>query len=266
MIHRWIGNSIGVPEFKVGANSLGLRSGSVWLILSLQILAVFFEGIGIGMFLPILQFIEREGDIASLTAESGLWRELVEFFASVGLEVSLPLLLGVAFGLFVIRQIFMFARLIITNNVRIGLIRQYRQSVFRLLLRANLDLHDQMKPGDFVNEVTLELTQAVGSLMSFISLVGLLIMVAVYVGWMSFLSLPMTIAAVGIFGLTALALAGLVKRSRKVGRDVVDANQAVGRFLVERFRMIRLIRLAAIYYIGPINSKFRFAEESELSR
>jgi len=176
-------------------------------------MSVVFEGLGIGMFLPILQYIEAGGDIDGLKASSRLWEELVPLAASIGLNISLITLLVASFAMFVARQIFMYFRLLITETIKHDLLKAVRQSTFRRFLAADMEFHDRLKPGIFINELTTELDAAAGSLIAYVTFAALLVMIAVFFGWMLIFSTEMTLAVLVIFGIMAGALWGLVQQS-----------------------------------------------------
>ena len=232
--------------FMKHARALGFERRWVVLIIGLQFVSVLFEGIGLGMFLPILQYIRADGDMAALTADSDLWEALVTAFERVGLPVNLATLLTVSFLMFGFRQLFQYLRLLFTNKVKFGMVRKIRCETFDMFVRADISLHDNLKSGNFVNEMTIEVTNATGCLIAYINFVGLLIMGVVYAGWLILLSPMMTISAIAIFAMTALALTGLMSKGRRLGYSVTAINQEVGQFLVQRLQALRLIRLAGM--------------------
>lgn len=228
------------------SKALGFKRSWIGLIFFLQFTAVLFEGIGISMFLPILQYLQEGVSAAELAERSELWRRLTDGFAMIGLEVNLASLLSVAFAMFIMRQVFQYLRLLFTNKVKFGLIRDVRRRAFQLFVHADLGFHDRIRTGNFVNELTIEVTSATGALVAYINFVGCVLMGVVFAGWMFVVSPAMTASAVGIFLVTALAMAGLMRRSRKAGTTVTEINQEVGQFLLERLHALRLIRLAGM--------------------
>ena len=233
-------------EFEKSRRVLGLKRRWLMVILLLQFQSVVFEGLGIGMFLPILQYIEADGNVEQLTQNSQLWSTFVPYVQDLGISVNLAVLLAASFFMFLSRQVFLFFKLLIVEKTKYDLVRGVRQSVFRLFLTADMASHDRIRPGEFFNELTVELDNAAVALISYVNFLALLVMIFVFFGWMMIFSSEMTLAVVVIFGVTAVALWRLVTRSRELGKAVTLLNQTVGRFLIERFQMIRLIRLAGM--------------------
>lgn len=232
--------------FAHSARSLGLRRRAMLTILSFQFIAVIFEGIGLGMFVPILQYIQSDGDTVALAADSQIWTRLITVFDTFGAPVNLVTLLSVSFSMFAIRQVFQYFQYLYTNKVRFSIMRDNRQQAFSLFLNARLSFHDTIKTGNFVNELTLEITNSTSCLLAYISFIGYIVMSVVYTTWMLLVSPVMTLAALAIFIFTGFALNGLMRRSRQTGFAATEMNQAVGQFLVERLSAVRLIRLAGM--------------------
>ena len=233
-------------QFLSSVQALGFRRRWIALILLFQIASILFEGIGIGMFLPILELITSNKDVPTLAAESALWRHLTDAFHLVGLEPTLGPLLAAAFVAFLLRQGFMAAKLLVLNAVKFIFMRDVRCQAFRKFLAADLSFHDRVSAGEFANELTTELNAATGALIAYVNYVGQLAVCAVYGAGLLFLAPGMTVATFAIFGATAILLSGLMRRSRAAGQQVTEANQTLSKFLLERIRSIRLIRLSAM--------------------
>jgi ABC-type multidrug transport system fused ATPase/permease subunit len=228
------------------SKQLGFRKHWAGGILGLQLGAVLFEGVGVGMFLPVLQYINKDSDIGVLSAESSLWRHLIELFGLVGLQVNLATLLCVAFAAFVARQLFMYARQIYSARIQYDLARNIRNGVFASYLEAGLEYHDSVRSGDIVNELTVELANAISCLVAFVNFVGYLIFCVVYVGFALAISPLMTMAAILTFLVAARSLSRILNRTQSVGIAVTSANQEMSSFLVQRLKSVRLVRLSGM--------------------
>ena len=75
-------------------NDYGLTKTRIFVFISSSLAAAFFEGFGMAMFLPMLEYIEKGQDISVLTAGSDLWKKLANSFDYIGLEVTLMALLS----------------------------------------------------------------------------------------------------------------------------------------------------------------------------
>ena len=82
------------------AYNLGLSFREVAALIVLSLIATVTEVFGIGMFLPIFQFIRLEGDLDALVSNSSLWQYAINTFSYFRIETSLVALLILSFSFF----------------------------------------------------------------------------------------------------------------------------------------------------------------------
>lgn len=235
-----------LPEFLKHAAQIGYRRRWIATILLLQVFAVFFEGVGLGMILPILQFINSGGNVEQLASNSRLWRWLLEATLYAGIPLNLVTLLAGAFSAIVLRQLFQYAREVYTGSVQFELMRQVRDMGFSGFINADLGYHDRIRAGDFVNELTTELQMAAGAMSTGINFLGHIILFAGYLVLAFLISPLLTPLALAVFAISAVILGKITRRAREVGQLVTSANQEMSTFLIERLKSVRLIRLAGV--------------------
>lgn len=226
------------------ARDLEVTKRTAVLFLGLHLAGTVFESLGIAMMLPILQFMQAGNDPAALAAESGLWQKLIDAYDVVGLEVTLPALLITSFALLLLRQAFFYARTVYAAEARFGLIADIRRRAFHHFLAARLDYMDGRRVGDLINDFTTETDRAATCLFSMLTLAAYGILALVYFAMLLLISPVMTVASVIVIAVGILSLHGLMERSRHVGADITDANQTLARFMIERLKALRLIRLS----------------------
>lgn len=229
--------------FQYAAN-LGFPKRVAVTALVLFLSGFLFEGAGITMLLPAFQYIQSGGDIAALTAESQLWRRLVEAYAVFGVQVNLAALLVTSFLCILARQGFVYLRLIYMARAQENLVRDIRNSAFREHLLAGTSYQDRQHLGEVVNDLTTELQRAVTSLFSSVVLAGYALLTLGYLCILFALSWSMTLAALGVILVSVGLIHGLLARTEETGRAMTEANQRMSTFLVERLRSTRLIRLS----------------------
>ncbi len=235
-----------LPGYFEYARKLGYERRWIAIILSIHLLAVLFEGIGVGITLPILQYIYSDGDTAKLAVDSHLWKWMLRGAAAVGVPLNLLTLLSGAFLAIVLRQIFLYARDIFTTGVQFELQRRVRNIGFDRFIHANLGYHDRVRAGDFVNELTTELQLATGSMTAAANFLGYILLCLGYLTLAAILSPGLTLIAVAVLAAAALILARLMGRMRQLGQHVTRANQEMSSFLVERLKSVRLVRLSGV--------------------
>lgn len=228
------------------SRSLGFSFAKGAGVILLQLLSTFFEGIGIGMFLPIIQLLQSGGDASALIAHSRLWQELAEAFAVVGLPVSLATLLAAVFVALCLRQALLYAREMYMVRLREGLTRDVRAQVFRRYVGADTTYHDSEPIGATVNAITVELAIALDAIFSPLSAACYLIVVLGMLVVLLLASGPVATLALLALGVAGFAVAALFRKSREVSQKLRQANQEMATFLVHRLSAMRLIRLSGM--------------------
>ena len=79
------------------ARQAGMTYSTIVSITVLSIVSTLSEAFGIGMFLPIFQYMRFDGDLNALIQDSNIWEYVVELFVRAGIDMSLQALLAVAF-------------------------------------------------------------------------------------------------------------------------------------------------------------------------
>ena len=233
-----------ISRYRALARGLGFKRRIAINVLLLNLTSTVFESIGLAMLLPVFQFVRTGGDLAALTADSGAWRWLVRIYDSVGLPLDLPILLATTFLSVLARQLFVYLRAVYIARKKQGLIITVRNRGFNDYLYASIRYQDRETLGDVVNDLTTDLERAVGALFGVVMLACYAVVGTFYVGLILALSVEMTLAALTVTGLAALTLGRVFKETQRIGRQVAAANQGMSRFLVERLRAARLVRLS----------------------
>jgi ABC-type multidrug transport system fused ATPase/permease subunit len=226
------------------ASNLGLSYHFIVIIALLSLVTTITEIFGIGMFLPIFQFIRLDGDIDALISDSTLWEYLINVFYFLNIEPSFLFLLLLSFGFFLCRQIFIYFGLVYNAAIRQRIIQVLRNKIFKRYLESDTLYHDSFPVGSLLNIITTEVNMAISALMGPLELIVLFIMFFGYVSMLLLLSWQMTVASVIVILIAGGISRIWIKRSAGVGRKIVKANTLVSDFLVARLSSPRLVRLS----------------------
>ena len=226
------------------ANFLGLSSSSALILVALSLLSTITEIFGVGIFLPIFQFMNADGDINLLVAESQLWVHLVNIYKYIGMEINFIVLLVTVLMLFIMRQIFTYIRLIYLAQIRQKLQMNVSIQMMDNYLDADSDYHDKITTGDFINAIIKELIVAVNAVIVPFELQVLLITITGYFVVLMAISVQMTIAGLVVLLIASAISMIWVKKSLGIGRDLVAANSYISSFLQQRIKHPRLIYLS----------------------
>ncbi len=225
-------------------NRLGVSTRVAVILLCLNLGAIVFEGLGLGMILPVFQYMQSGGDLGQLMESGRHWRWIVSAFTAIKLPVSLGPMLLIVFIAVVARQGFLYLRHSFKTFHHLRAVHALRQHVFKCYLGSRTAYHDDGIGGELVNEMTIEIPAAVNLMFTVINVISGLLLISLYIAAMMLLSPWLTLGSIAVIAFAALILKGLVLRSKVYSRALTSANQAFTAFLVERLRSLRLVRLA----------------------
>jgi ABC-type multidrug transport system fused ATPase/permease subunit len=226
------------------AYGLGLNIRLISLLIFLSLLSTVTEIFGIGMFLPIFQFIRLEGEINALVSDSSFWQYVFSGFSYLNIEPSLLALLLISFAFFLGRQVFVYIRLVYKAAVTQSIVQALRNRMFNGYIEANTSYHDSIPVGNLVNVITTEVNAAVVGVMAPIELMVYVVMLIGYLVVLFALSWKMTLVSVVVLILASRIPNLWIKKSTQIGRKLVNANTLMSEFLVGRLRSPRLVRLS----------------------
>jgi len=230
-------------------------------LLLLYFAGVMVESLGLGMMLPVFQFMQSGGNVSALVESSRIWEHLVSLYSFLGLDVSLLTLLSTSMLLFILRQCFAYARTCIMAASRQELVRNLQDEMFEKFLMTSLSYHDTHPTGRFIDDIVQQVSRSTKSAFTSINLIGQVLICAVYLVILAVLSLSMTGLALISFVCAGLLITKPMKKSRQVSRLVVKVQQDLTNFLVEKVKSLRLIRLSSAE--EKERTSFRFLTEDQ---
>jgi ABC-type multidrug transport system fused ATPase/permease subunit len=233
-------------DFKYYAERVGVTRKHAGVLLSFHLCATLFETIAVAMMLPVLQFIEANGDVSQLVASSDNWRYLETVLNVAGLPLGLEILLSLAFIAIIARQVLFYARLVYSARLQEGLMQSIRMRGFGSYLNATQAYYDKTPVGDIVNTFTVETRRGVLAALGPIEFVNFLVMAAIYGGLLVSMAPELTFMAIIIATLVLLPVRRLMRQSMNVGRLAAAANKEMASFMTERLRSPRLVRLCGM--------------------
>lgn len=234
MLTQWINMS---KEAELTYRAMGF-------IVLMSLLATFSEIFGFGIFLPIFQYIKMEGDVSALVNESEVWGYIASTLGFMNIDISLQVLLFIAFIFFSSRQIFTYIRVIYKAAIYHKLVQKLRNKIFDNYLSADIEFHDSVPDGNISNTIIVETSSAVRGLMQPLELVTYLIMALGYLSILLLLSWQITTISIIILLFSSRIPNVWIKQSAQIGRDLTQANTSLSAFLITRLKSPRLVRLS----------------------
>jgi subfamily B ATP-binding cassette protein MsbA len=223
----------------------GIFPRRILLFLCLALSAAGFEGFGMAMLLPVMQYLEKGRDVSTLAASSANWQRLVDAFAWMGWPLSLASLLTAVLGLMLLRILMVYARQYYVAWLSQEILHTTRMTLMDACLGARFTFFTSMHTGQMMNLLTTE-AQRVGSGLGVVLTLGAnSLAVAMLLGVLLWVSVPLTLVAVVFLTLAGVLVWLVVRRTKAVGFSVSEALKGLSFKVMERLMAFRLIKLTA---------------------
>lgn len=226
------------------ARTLDLPLSRVVALITLSLGMAACEIGALVLMVPTFQYIQAGGNVAGLTASSTVWQGLAQAHGMVGIPLGLASLLAMSFAFVLFRQALTFGYNVVLSLSKTKLTRSIRLKLFERFLRVSLADQEKSASGQLINTFTTMTDGAASAMFQAVHMTTLGLLFIIYGCLMFAFSWQMTLATVVMIGATAFALRGFMRRSHRAGEAFNNANEALGRFLGERLRLLRLIRLS----------------------
>ncbi|MGB4441628.1 MAG: ABC transporter ATP-binding protein [Coriobacteriia bacterium] len=211
-------------------------------LVGLAVLFAVFEGVGLSLLLPILQY--AEGGEAALASSSGaVWTVVRVAADTLHVPLNLPVMLLLAFTPVLLRQVVFYYNAWYSAVVssRIGL--RMRMQTLRTIVDADLEFFTRHSSGEIVGIVVAQTGVAGNAILAVIRQLSLVLMMLLYLGILFAISAPLTLLSAGF----ALAISLIIRRNmakiRDFGIRAARVSQDMMSKIVERISLIRLVKL-----------------------
>lgn len=250
MGERKSGITNGLGEFfKVNAirrmfSMLSLTPFEIVALVGLALLYAMLEGIGIGLLMPVLQFIEKgQQGVEAAAKDSQIWQLLLAVTDALHVPLTLLTLLVLSFIPVLLRQVAYFASTWYSALVQNRAITRLRTRGFRLLMHSDVDFIVSTGPGNIISYLTSQIGVGGQAIFQFLRLVILGILIFVYLAVLALVSWPLMIVAAFALAVVSGLLKGNLRQSREQGVRAAELTNEQYHSITERIQAIRLIKM-----------------------
>jgi len=219
-----------------------VRASEVGGLVGFAVLFAIFEGIGLALLLPILQYADG-GQTAIFDSSGIVWQAIASFMDFFHLPVTLPVLLALAFIPILLRQVVVYfnAWYSAVVSTRIGM--RLRMQTLDAILDADPEFFSRHPVGYLVGVVIAQTGVGGAAILAVIKQLSIALLMLVYVAILLALSVPLTLSILFFAVVVSLAVRANIKRIREYGVVTARVTQQAWGVIVERFGIMRLIKL-----------------------
>ena len=225
------------------------------LMLGALLLAAIADGIGMSSIVALLGMAEglTEAGAASAGELSGLEQRVVDFYAALGIELTINVLLITA-----VLAIWLKAVLMLLSRRQTGFTvsraaRDLRLRLHAALMRTRWSYFFHQPVGAISNAFATEATRASGAYLNIATFISLLIQAALYSAIAMVISWQATLVSFMAAGAGLFALRGLVKTTRKQGGKQTRVMRSLVTSVGETLQALKPLKaMAREDRVGPI--------------
>ena len=214
-------------------------------LLGITIASACFEGFGVAMLFPVMDFIEKGKDFNALAGTSKMWSYMKRFFELFSIPKTLISLMIIVFILLIVRQLFNYLRMVYSAWITESILDDIRTNGFKWFVKADLPFYDKHGVGQLINVLTVDGIRTGGGIFSFFNLLSASTIFILYFIFIMMLSPGMTLFALSIMACVGIILKSRITRSGEIGNKVSEYNERISSAIVERLNGIRFIKVSA---------------------
>jgi ABC-type multidrug transport system fused ATPase/permease subunit len=222
---------------------LSLRRREVVLLVVLAVLYALFEGVGVGMLAPVLQFIESGAEAAG--EGNAVWQVLYTITDALGIPITLFTLLLMAFIPVLVRQVVYFGYAYYGARIQQRASTRLRVEGFSALVHGDLAHVVRQGHGNLVSCLTTQVQRGGQAIYQFVQLISLVVLIGMYILVLLLLQPALTAIALGATFVISFMVKGSIKRSRRLGLETAERNNEAYTVISERIDAVRLIKMLA---------------------
>lgn len=219
---------------------LGISSREVTLLVGLGLIAAIFEGVGIGLLVPVLEYVAQGPRVFE---SSRLAAATARIVAPLGIAPGLPLLFVAAFIPVIGRQAIRYLRQVYAARIRFAAMARIRRRGAAALLEADLAFVLGRGEARLVAALTTEVERCASALPMFLQLLESALLIGLYLSMLFVLAAPLVPVVVTAMLLAAVTIRVKIRRTEQWGNDVAAQVRALQSAIAERLIGFRLVKL-----------------------
>jgi ATP-binding cassette, subfamily B, bacterial AbcA/BmrA len=251
--------------WKIKLNNYGLPDSIIFLIFVIAILSAIAEIFSIGMFLPLFELINQQGADGLEGSNSDIVVYMHNLMQSIGLNLTVEVLLSLSFILFLSSKVFLYISTYIQSYYSGLMTKNMKDKLLNSYLQVMPSYYDTVSLGDFSNSSSVELPLSVSGVMLPIKLAVTTISGIGSTIFLFIMSPQLTLLTMGIVGVVILLPYRWVKATTIIGKKNSNYSSIVTSFLLNRLQSPRLVRLSNTSIIEGENYFFLTEKHRQLT-
>ncbi|MDP5338954.1 MAG: ATP-binding cassette domain-containing protein [Nodularia sp. (in: cyanobacteria)] len=214
--------------------------GRILLTILLGFSGALFNGVSTALIVPvILKIVGQEVD---LTNAPPILKILINPFDNLTENYQLGVMAGTIMLTISLKNLATYTSSLSSSSLTRMLTSDIREAGLKLLMEVDIDYYSQMKLGDLINRLGVEIGRAASDIGNTIKLIILVITISVFVLILLSISWQLTIAATFLLSFVTLVNQYAISRSKQFGKQLSELSKAYSIAVLETLNGIRLVK------------------------
>ena len=209
---------------------------SVYIAFLLGTLTLLFEGLGVSILVPLLSFIQVDGDIEKFKSSSLLSLYLYYFLNFLGVKINILILSLTAIAFILCRQFLNFLNLILIQKITSNIHKKINLEMFSCLMRSSHKFMSDLNTGKFINATDIEPSIVAMTMKNYFAIFNNILTMIVYTTVLLLTALIPTLLGV-LFLILVVFLSGskYAIKTKRIGENLVELRSKYRDLITERF-------------------------------
>ncbi len=213
-----------------------LKKRQAYLALALGTCALIFEGLGVSILVPLLSYIQVDGDISKFKESSLLSLYLYNFFNFLGLKVNMMILSMIAVFFISFRQLLNYFNLVLIQKICSRIHKKLNLEMFRSLMKSSQKFMTELDTGKFINATDIEPSMIAMTMKSYFTFHTNILTMLIYITVLLLTSFIPTI--LGVFAMILVVFitgSKVAIRTKRLSENLVYLRSQYRDLITERY-------------------------------
>ena len=209
------------------------------IIITLGLLASLAEGLGITLFIPLLQ---TSSSVDSSQSSNYFLRYLDAILTGVSTQQRILIIAGAIFTTIIVKSTLKFSSAVIFSWYNCRINHRLRSGIFQQFLNVSYKFLNTQDSGKLINTLAGETWRASDALSVLFNAIINICTIVVFVILLLLISWQLTLLVSGSLFLISLIIRIITFQSKKLGKTAVNVNQVLTKLMWEGFSGMKVIR------------------------
>ncbi len=207
-----------------------------YLALLLGAFTIIFEGLGVSILVPLLSFIQVNGDLNQFKESSLLSLYLYNFFNYLNIEINMFLLSIIATSFIFLRQLVNYFNQVVIQKICSRIHKKVNIEMFNSLMGSSQKFISQLNSGKFINATDIEPSMVAMTMKSYFTFYTNILTLCIYALVLFLTAFIPTL--LGIFILVLIVFftgSNLAVRTKRLGEKNLNLRASYRDLITERY-------------------------------